>query len=141
MPPADAPELERFILNQILDKESQDHESRAEGIVIARVSTIDYEGWDASPLKVWRIKNGELVQADENTFEKAFHGKQNDWPPSLYLFYFKDLTHSSAVVDVMELYDTGTFPSGRGGMATFWQLQKINEDWQVVSRHDHLHMD
>jgi hypothetical protein len=131
--------LETLIAQSILNEKSKEGHRSLEGCVVGYLSNA--EKGPASPLKVWKYTQGNLVDSTMEDYERAVGKDRSQWPPSTFLFKIKSVTPVSATVEVETLYNMGITPTSRGGNAQEWTLEMKSGGWVVTGKRTILFWD
>ena len=136
----DDAKLETFIAQSIFNDHVKEPRDRSfEGCIVVHLPNV--EKGPASPIKVWKYMQGNLVDAPVEDYEKAVGKDRSQWPPFAFLFKIKSATPTSATVEVDTLYNMGISPSSRGGNAQQWTLETTSGNWLVIDKRTTLFWD
>ena len=131
--------LETFIAQSIIREKSKEGHRPLEGCVVVHLPNV--EKGPASPLKVWKYTQGNLVDSTIEDYERAVGKDRSQWPSSTFLFKIKSVTPISATVEVDTLYNMGIAPTSRGGNAQEWTLEMRLGSWVVTGKRTTLFWD
>jgi len=131
--------LEVFIAQSIISEKLKEGHRSLEGCIVAHLPNV--EKGPASPLKVWKCTQGNLVDSTIGDYERAVGQDRSQWPPSTFLFKIKSVTPISAIVEVDSLYNMGIAPTSRGGNAQEWTLEMTSGSWAVTGKKTTLFWD
>lgn len=131
--------LETFIAQSIISEKSKEGHRSLEGCIVANLPNV--EKGPASPLKVWKYTQGNLVDSTIEDYERAVGKDRSRWPPSTFLFKIKSVTPDSATVEFDTLYNMGISPTSRGGNTQEWTLEMRSGNWVVTGKRTTLFWD
>lgn len=128
-----SPEIEEAIAQVIYAHESENgYYASPEGIVVALATSADSPFDTQVPIRMWQVRDGQLVTAEPETLERALGEDRQAWPLYTYLYSFKSGNAQEVEIDLLTHYQIGISEFSRGGNGQIWELEYQDGEWVVT---------
>ena len=106
----------------------------AEGSIIACRTKGEIADESFSVHRVWRYRQGKLVDESVRALTESLSDDRSVWPPFTFVCTLTSGTSTRATVEVETHYDRGLTEESRGGNAQRWEMERQSGVWVVVQR-------
>ncbi len=122
------------VVDDIIAEKGSEYAKPPNGIVLAYICSSTELVAESEPIQVWKYRDGGIVAAPPVTYRRAMSDDRKHWPPKTFEISIISVGGETSVVRVVEHYDIGLRPDGRGGNLQQWKLERREGKWRVTER-------